>query len=378
VRRNPFLYGNPIDDKTPENFVDREEHLDTVVRSMLAGRSVILMAPRRYGKTSLLYQALAEVRARGGRTGRVSVGDAASPRDAAQLLLGAVLTGPAGWLERQEEAVRSRLARMRPGVELTPEGHVRFAVSVGDDHRTWRSLVQEILRVLGDVASDEAPVSMVVDEFQRLHELDAALPAVFKAISDELTTVSLVLSGSRRHLMDQLSRGAAPLARVGTKLTLPRIPEAPMVDFLQRRSSEGGKMMAAGVAEQIYGAADGIPNEVQQLAHWAFEEATRRVTETDVDAAIHRVVGQNRFEFIVIFRSVSPAQQRLLRLLAHGPVRSLQTRAVVAELGVANGSAVRWAARRLEEEDIIEQAPEGWRISSPFFLLWLRDSARYE
>ena len=59
---NPFVYGEVV---PQASFVDREDELDRLTRDLLAGQKVFLISPRRYGKSSLIRQALAAA-ARGG------------------------------------------------------------------------------------------------------------------------------------------------------------------------------------------------------------------------------------------------------------------------------------------------------------------------
>ena len=59
---NPFVYGEVV---PPAAFVDREDELDRLTRDLLAGQKVFLISPRRYGKSSLVRQAL-RAAARGG------------------------------------------------------------------------------------------------------------------------------------------------------------------------------------------------------------------------------------------------------------------------------------------------------------------------
>src|SRR4026209_543841 len=59
---NPFVYGEIV---PPSSFVDREDELDRLTRDLLAGQKVFLISPRRYGKSSLVQQAL-RAAARGG------------------------------------------------------------------------------------------------------------------------------------------------------------------------------------------------------------------------------------------------------------------------------------------------------------------------
>ena len=52
---NPFVYGEIV---PAAAFVDREVELDRLGRDLLAGQKVFLISPRRYGKSSLVRQAL--------------------------------------------------------------------------------------------------------------------------------------------------------------------------------------------------------------------------------------------------------------------------------------------------------------------------------
>src|SRR5204862_4233448 len=52
---NPFVYGEVV---PLTAFVDRETELDRLTGDLLAGQKVFLISPRRYGKSSLVRQAL--------------------------------------------------------------------------------------------------------------------------------------------------------------------------------------------------------------------------------------------------------------------------------------------------------------------------------
>jgi len=372
---NPFVYGSPIAAGAAEAFADREEELATVEGALASGGNVILLAPRRYGKTSLLNLAVGRVVDRGVRAGRVTLADCTDLQDVCESLLHGILEGPARWRERGVDAVRELVGHLRPRLEVTPEGSLRVGLEVESGHDPWRRLLHDVLRVLDAVRATGEPVALVIDEFQRAYELDGAVPGVVKRLCDEMPGVSLVLSGSRRHLMERISGRGAPLARVGTRIALPKVPRDAMCDFLVLRCATGGRMLAGDVAARIHDLAAGVPNEVQQLASHAFDHATgNRVRAADVDEALARIVRQGRFEYVAILRSLAPSQRRLLRELARGgPQPSVQTGVMVRSLRVSNPSAVRRALVALEEDDLVEQSPDGWEVSNPFLALWLRD-----
>src|SRR5256885_12485811 len=67
---NPFVYGEVV---PLAAFVDREAELDRLTSDLLAGQKVFLISPRRYGKSSLVRQALRAAERAGALTVEVTV-----------------------------------------------------------------------------------------------------------------------------------------------------------------------------------------------------------------------------------------------------------------------------------------------------------------
>ena len=64
--QNPFVYGEVV---PVTAFVDREVELDRLTGDLMAGQKIFLISPRRYGKSSLVRQALRAA----GRSGALTV-----------------------------------------------------------------------------------------------------------------------------------------------------------------------------------------------------------------------------------------------------------------------------------------------------------------
>lgn len=366
---NPFHYGSPV---TGDRFTDREAELGALLACMRQRQKAVLLSPRRYGKTSLLKRAIHDLRAEGGRAGLVSLIGCSSRRQVAQTLATAVARELIGGVEGRFEQVREQLAGVRASLslEFTHEGlKVGLAPSRADSD--WSEVIGDVLRLLTRLAEREHPVSLVIDEFQRVAEINAGLPGVFKALVDELEDASLVFAGSKLHLMQPLSEGSgAPLLQVGTKISLAPIPKALMVPFLEERARAGGKELVA--AELIYDLTRGVPNDVQQLAFWAFEEPAASVDADAVHRALDRLVALQAEDFADSFDKLAPSQQRLLEALAEGPVNDPYTRRMLERVEVANANAIRVALRRLGDLELVDHSPAGWRVASAFFERWLQ------
>ena len=367
---NPFHYGSPV---RGEGFTDRKVELDALVRRMLDGQNVILLSPRRYGKTSLLQRAMESVRRRGGRTGYATLVKASDRREVAEALLAAVLAGPAGWLARRRTELARLLSglRVQPTVTLQPSGAWQVTFGTAPAHVAWEGVLEDTLRILAGVARSH-PTSLVLDEFQRTAEIDSGLPGVFKAIADELDTVSLVFAGSKLHIMRELSTGpGAPLLGMGERISLDVIPESDMVDLLCKRAAAGGKPAAATVAADIYRSVDGVPNDVQKLAYAAYAAAGTQLDADAVSAGFAEIVSLEAVDFAELFEQCAPSQQRLLKALAAAPTAAVFSHDFLHRVGVANANSVRKAIDALSRRELLRRRPDGWYVADPFFRSWL-------
>ena len=269
--------------------------------------------------------------------------------------------------------MRRRLATL-PGATLTVERD-GFQVSLSPirPQSDWTAEIRHVMKLLQDARSDEHPVSLVIDEFQKVAEIDSALPNLFKSLTDsELRGVSLVMSGSRRHVMHELYAGpGAPLLGVGEMLTLDLVPEADMTAFLLERTRSGGKDMTNEGAALLFALARGVPAYVQRLAFEAFESVDTVIDEAAVERAVATVLKRERQYFEVIYEDLAPNQRSLVRALAIEPARSITSRDFLDRSGLRADSSAQRALAALETTEKVELGPNGWQVTDPLFALWL-------
>ena len=111
MTENPFVYGEIV---PASAFVDREAEQDRLVADLLACQKVFLISPRRYGKSSLIRQALRTVGRRRVETVEVTVSAFSSYVAFLEGYARALLN-----LETRGQRVRSWLRDLFKGV--TPE-----------------------------------------------------------------------------------------------------------------------------------------------------------------------------------------------------------------------------------------------------------------
>ena len=170
VKENPFKLGTIVDGSF---FTDRVEELPKV-RQMISGHNhLVLISPRRYGKTSLVRKAILQ-------TGRpavfVNVQMAMSSCCLAELLLKSFFAIHP-W-ERFKDAIRS--FRVRPTMTLNPETNgVEFSFEA-----TAKGTValEDALNLLNNKSDPENRLIVVLDEFQEIPRLEPGTDKLLRGI----------------------------------------------------------------------------------------------------------------------------------------------------------------------------------------------------
>src|SRR5436853_7752447 len=113
---NPFIYGEVVPTGA---FVDRVVELDRLVRDLAAGQKVFLISPRRYGKSSLIRQALAAVARRGSLTVDVTVSSFSSYVAFLEGYARALMAAETKW-DRARAWLKEAIQSARTEIRYTP------------------------------------------------------------------------------------------------------------------------------------------------------------------------------------------------------------------------------------------------------------------
>src|SRR3977135_4291229 len=123
---NPFVYGEVV---PAASFVDRVDELDRLVRDLGSGQKVFLISPRRYGKSSLIRQALRANARSGALTAEITVSSYSSYLAFLEGYTRALLVRKPG-LERARSCLRQAIGAAKPELRLEADTSGVIGVSV--------------------------------------------------------------------------------------------------------------------------------------------------------------------------------------------------------------------------------------------------------
>jgi uncharacterized protein len=371
VALNPFSYGSPV---SGEQFAGRTDELAALESRMSNGINVVVTAPRRYGKTSLLDRSARRLSDQGGSIIRANLLRTPSVEALAGRLISDAYQLAGGAWRRAVEAVPEFLRRVRwhPTVSFDAAGNPQFSFAPSSVPRDAEQLIDDVYQILAELA-ERGPAVLMLDEFQAVVDLSPRLPPLLKALADEHPKVSFVLAGSRRHLMEGLvlSHGA-PLYNMAERLTLGPIDLSVMCEFLVARTKSAGKKMSPTVAQRICELAGPIPHDIQRLAYEAFDIGADAITELDVSSAMDRVVAHEAEGYAERFSKLAVGHRRVLMVLASSEVTRPHSAEFFRAAGYANPGAARKAVQVLEDDETVLRRDGVYQVADPYLRAWLR------
>jgi len=374
--RNPFEFGRVLG---AEEIIDREEEIQAVRRTIANRGKLFLIGPRRFGKSSVL-KAAAELEEREGAVVLRFDAEKYETLDALSraLLLAATRRLEGSW-ERAAAAVGRFFARLLPEITMDPasgEMSVRLgAVRSGGDDLPALTMVLDGIEAMGQESN--RPVAVFLDEFQRVAR-DRAAEGRIRATVQEHGAVAYVFAGSQTTLLREMT-GASdrPFYRLGERLFLDAVPRAAFRDFIHAALARTGFESSEPAVERILDRAADVPFNVQQLAHYAWEEIRAEGGAFDVDrveAALERLVRNEDPFYTHLWAELTENQRKALKAVAELGGRELYGQASTEAYGLSASSmqaGVRDLIRRGLVREVHEAGAEGVRLVDPFFARWL-------
>src|SRR5262245_43182310 len=219
--QNPFVYGEVV---PGESFVDRESELDRLIGDLAAGQKVFLISPRRYGKSSLVRQALNALSRRGTRTVEVTVSSYSSYLSFLEGYARALAAVETRW-ERARGWLTDVTTSTRPEIRYDPgsSGQGRFAVAFPQvkNERDISRLANEVFTLPGRLAAEQKrAVVVALDEFQAVAGFNGgSVEHALRAAAQQQRQVGYVFAGSEPSLMEKMIGPKRPFyqARPGVR-----------------------------------------------------------------------------------------------------------------------------------------------------------------
>jgi uncharacterized protein len=366
---NPFRYSEPL---PVEELLDRDREADELLRRAIEGNNTRLVAPRRYGKTSLLRRLLRDAGKEGWATVYVDFFGVLTLADIAQRIERAYAEQLEGRLASWFAGTRRML---RPTVRAGG-GPLPAHVEVALDPQAEPPLLDRLALPRRLHERHGTRTLVVFDEFQDVLMAQDRVDAVIRSeIQHHGDAASYVFAGSHVGMMRELfaDRRRAFYSQA-SPIELTPLPADKVAEYIASRFAETGRDPGRAL-DPLVELAQGHPQRTMLLAHALWEQTPNGTTATEETwlASYARAMAQVRDELHAVWSSLPGGQRRTLTIIAEdrGPLYTTQR-----GHGGSRGGAVVTAANALLNRGEIaldRAARTNHRVTDPLMAAWIRE-----
>lgn len=368
-----FVYGVAVSDY---NFIGRERETKRLLDNFKGGINVILMSPRRLGKTSLVKHVCNKLDDKDIITVYLDIFGCKSEYDFYNKLTAEVLKQTASKHELWFEEAKEFLYRLTPKISFSPEPNSDFSISLGITPKTHTP--EEVLQMAETIAiKRKKRIVICIDEFQQIGEManSKQIQARLRTVWQHQKHVSYCLFGSKHHLMSTIFlHRSMPFFQFGDTISLNKIATEDWVEYIVSHFADGKRTISHALAEEICKFTENYSAYVQQLAWLVFtlKEEGETVTENDVRQAENDLLATNDILFMQMIEPLSEFQLNFLRAIASGIKKDFGLSEVREEYNLGSYSNITRLKTALLERDLIEKKETELVITDPIFAKWLK------
>jgi uncharacterized protein len=327
----------------------------------------VLIAPRRFGKTSLMSQVLHEANYPHIWLDFMTI----TSREDVQLKLmekvSELIIKLSPWEDKLKALMRKYFKKLKPEIVLSVS-QLSLRLHPVDVPQQG---IEEVLIELDKLAQEVGQrVVIVLDEFQEiisLEERGTALQASIRHAAERAKSITYIFSGSKHQPLKKLFHGKNnPLYQLCDQMNLERVSENDYREFINKAALEKwGHALAEEVVQKILFYTNRYPKYVNALCGslWTLDKVP---SVEDVGEIWHSYLFSRKTDIAEELDSLKLNQKRLLRQLALDPTAEPYSKNYLNKLKLSQ-SSVQAALALLLEKGLVVKWEDMFRVLDPTF-----------
>lgn len=349
--RNPFKFGTLVDG---EFFTDRVTELESIQRMLDSENHLVLISPRRFGKSSLVAKAVK-----------------ASRRPSISLNMQNMLS-----IEDFASKILRELFRLYPLERIRHlMTHFRIAPTVSTNPITngidvsfqpvinGIVLLEDAMALLEKVSTENKKLIVVFDEFQEIMNIRKGLDKQLRSIMQEQQHLNYILLGSQESMMTEIfERKKSPFYHFGKLMHLSKIPYEDFRTYVAERLPLK-EASQNSVVDDILTFTGLHPYYTQQLSAQVWEMMTYdKLFDNVVSEAVNAIIQAHDLDFERLWLSFNRTDRFIMQSLS-SQKNPLQNRQMAT-------STTFSAIKRLMKAGYVIRT-EDYEVEDPFFKTWI-------
>ncbi len=370
---NPFSYGNIVKGK---HFYDRKDECERIVQTLSGGNNLVLYAPRRFGKTSLVFKAMEQLDKMGFTCIYFDFMPVFSEESFVRLYTKAISEKQRN-LERFTQQFTSAVKKIRPVLSFdhlgNPEISIDFANGTIDE-----TVISQVLDLPEELAEKNKRILIFFDEFQEIERFDKInFEGLLRSKIQQQNNINYLFFGSKTHLIKQMFNSKKrAFYNAASQMSIGRLPIPDTIDFLKKNFAQSGMDIDMETANYLIDTAGNIPHYIQLLAAecWQYLVATQtEITREVIDICASHILVLKYDYYMEVYEHLSQSQRQLLKALTVSG-KNIFSINYIKEHRLPAPSTLQRAVKGLINNGVIEKVKTEYFIADPFFYRFVSEN----
>ena len=361
--KNPFFFGGLV---FKENFCNRKQEIKELKSDIKNGQNVLIYAPRRFGKTSLIYRVKEELE--DFKFLYIDFMTITSIEEFINIYFNETAKSLENPLDKTIKFFKEIL-KFRASIKATinDTGEVKFGLDFSKKETS--NILEEVLE-LPLKYSEKHNICIVFDEFQEVEnlEIENKLRSVIQKHSNK---ISYIFLGSKKSIINTMfSDIKRPFYKSVKHLILNPINMEEWSKCIKRAFEKTNKHIEDVFIEKIFDITKGFPYYTQEICYEIWELTDKEVDEKIFNKAINNILLKEKEYFIAIWDNLTKNQKIALKIILLTDGENIYAEEYVPEM--IKSSSLQTAVKNLIQKDIVDKKDNVYYFQDPFFEFWLR------
>lgn len=362
--QNPFKYGELV---TGEAFCNRKNEIRRLHQAFRDGQNIILISPRRWGKSSLVDESIKRFRQKA-IVVSIDCFGIRSKEEFVIRLMNTVLKASSSKLQEILSHVKKFLKSISPYVAVSTG--IDNEISIGLNLFNPNIDMEEVLDLPQKIARiKNIPVIISIDEFQMISEWSEGdhFLQLLRSKWQKHNAVTYCLYGSKRSLMQSLfSQSSKPFYRFGETIFLEKIALKDWSKFLISKFEETGKRIDQDDAELVVLKAKNQSYFVQYLARIVWSNSKKSIKSNHIEQGFEQLLIDHNNIFLKQTESLTKYQINYIKAFVARETKFTSQR-VLTDYNLGSPGNIKRIETSLYDSEIIDFYPSVPEFFDPYF-----------
>lgn len=368
---NPFITTGKV---PSELFCDRKEESKRLLRSLTNGANVVLMSPRRVGKTQLIYYCFDKRDIRDNCiTFFIDILKTSTLQEFTYELGKAVFNTLATRGQKMQKMAMATMRSLMGNIGIDPVTALpTFGIAIGEIQNPTYSL-EEIFRTLENAGKK---CIVAIDEFQQVMNYpEKNVETLLRSHIQKMANTQFVFAGSERHLLEEMFLDSTrPFYNSADIQSLEVIEESKYLKFVHDHFAANGKRIDDEAVSQVYHVFDGNTyyNQKTMREAFAMTAADSVCSSETTKQVIGMMVKEADRHYSEILARLSLPQKELLYAIAkEHRAKQITSGLFIRRHSLKSASSVQSSIKKLLDFGLVSVDAGTYYIADQLMRLWL-------